>query len=126
MGTRVKLCMIALALVAYSCGTSKSATAAADPYAGDWNVVTSTPDGELESTMKITKNDDATYTGVVSSDQGMISMEELTIENSELTSSLTVQGMQFELKGNFTDESFKGEFAGMGTSFPVAGSKSTE
>lgn len=89
-----------------SCGTAKVVI---DPYIGAWSLTTTgTPQGDVKSTMTITKADDNTYAGSVVSDMGSFSLKNLSIVNGQLTSYFEMQDMKFDLTGTFTDNTFNG------------------
>ncbi len=120
------LIVLFIALISIGCSSTKSTSKKADvdPYLGHWNIViTETPQGTLENVLIIAKNDDKAYTGSIDADTGTINLTNLKIENNQLTSNFMFEGMEFELKGVFTDKLFQGEVIGMGSSFPTSGKK---
>lgn len=130
MKAKLNLFLVTLIFIAASCSGTKSTAEAkpkADPILGDWAIVIAdTPQGDMESTLTMTKNEDGTYKGVIASDMGSMDLADVKVVESALTSTFEVQGMEFEFKGNFSETEFKGETVGMGSSFPTTGTKKTE
>ncbi len=128
MKAKWNLVLITLIFIATSCGsTKKAAKVKVDPVLGDWVIVIAdTPQGDMESTLTMSKNTDGVYTGVIASDIGSMNLENVKVVASALTSTFEYQGMEFEFNGNFTENEFKGETVGMGSSFPTTGTKAAE
>ena len=118
---------VAILFLSMSCGSSKGITKKADPFIGNWEMqITNTPQGDINNTLLITRNEDGTYKGVIASEMGTMDLNDVKIIESKLTSSFVYEGMDFELNGTFDDVNFDGEVSGMGSSFPAKGTKILE
>lgn len=118
---------VAVLFLSISCGSSKGIAKKADPFIGNWEMqITNTPQGDINNTLLITKNEDGTYKGVMASEMGTMDLNDVKIIESKLTSSFVYEGMDFELNGTFDDKNFDGEVSGMGSSFPTKGTKILE
>lgn len=116
--------MVSLFLLA-SCGAGKMAKV--DTYLGTWSLlIEDTPQGDVNATMTILKNEAGAYTGTLSSDMGAFKLNDLSIEASKLLGVFVVQDMDFDLTGNFVETNFNGFVSGMGADFKTSGSKVIE
>ena len=113
--------VIALFLVT-SCGTSKAIKV--DPYIGTWSLlIENTPQGDVNSTLTILKNEEGDYSGTLSSDLGAFKLNNFSVVENKLSGTFVVQDMDFDLTGNFEDAIFKGFVSGMGADFKSDGKK---
>lgn len=127
MKTKLNLVLLVLTFIVASCSSTKKAAVKVDPILGDWAIVIAeTPQGDMESTLSMSKNTEGVYTGVIASDMGSMDLENVKVVASALTSTFEYEGMEFEFNGNFTETEFKGETVGMGSSFPTTGAKKVE
>ena len=99
------LLAIACSLLMLNCAGSK--TTKVDPYLGDWEYVAETPDGNLDVTMTISKIEEA-YSCTLSSDMGSVEVQDLKIEDGQLSGWFDMQGYQLAVKGTFEDTKFTG------------------
>ncbi|SDB30585.1 hypothetical protein SAMN03097699_0611 [Flavobacteriaceae bacterium MAR_2010_188] len=120
-----KILTIAPILVLFllsSCGTSRLVNI--DPYIGTWNLtVQNTEQGDIGAAMTIIKDENGSYTGNVISDLGNFMLNDLTIENTRLSSKFEVSGMAFDLTGNFNGEDFSGFVSSTNTEYKTVGKK---
>jgi hypothetical protein len=120
--THVLLCL-AVMFIASSCGSGKTA-AKADPFVGEWNLMVSdTPQGDMPITMMIGKDENGAYTGSFSSDAGNNTLNNLKIENNEMSATFVYGDMDFDVTGTFAENLFKGYTSGMGADFKTEGKK---
>lgn len=130
MNVKLSTLLIAIFILAASCGSSKSSaieTPKVDPVLGIWNMlITGTPNGDIESKVLIAKNAENAYSGEITSSLGQIYLANVNIVDTALTSTFVYEGMDFELKGNFTEKEFTGEVIGMGSTFSASGTKAVE
>ena len=96
---------IAYASLLYSCAGTKKAKV--DPYVGNWEYTAETPDGNLDVVMTIEKSEDG-YEGSLSSDMGSVDIQDLKIEDGQLTGWFDMQGYELSVKGTFEDTKFTG------------------
>ena len=99
------LIAIACSFLLLSCAGSKKTKV--DPYVGDWEYTAETPDRSLDVTMTIEKSEDS-YAGTLNSDMGSVEIQDLNIEDGQLTGWFDMQGYQLSVKGNFEDTKFTG------------------
>ena len=127
MKAKLSTILIAIVFIATSCSGSKTIAEKepkVDPVIGTWNlVVTNTPHGDIENAMTISKNEADAYVGEISSMGTSMNLDNVVIAESVLTSTFVYEGMDFELKGTFSNAIFTGEVVGMGSSFPTTGVK---
>ncbi len=129
MKAKLSTILIAVFFIATSCSGSKTVAEKpkVDPVIGTWNIViTNTPQGDIENAMIISKNAENVYAGEISTMGTSMNLDNVVIAESVLTSTFVYEGMDFELKGTFTDAVFNGEVVGMGSSFPATGVKAVE
>jgi len=130
MNNTLKLLFISLLFISFSCSSSKSVAKIepkVDPLIGNWTVlVTDTPQGTIENTLTIAKNGEGIYTAILASTAGSMDLNNLVIVDSKMTSTFVYDGMDFELKGDFTANEFVGEVVGMGYNFAAKGTKVVE
>ena len=96
---------ISCACLLYSCAGTKKAKV--DPYIGSWEYTAETPDGNLDVVMKIEKSEDG-YSGTLNSNMGSVDIQNLEIEDGQLTGWFDMQGYELSLKGTFEDTKFTG------------------
>ncbi len=126
MDNTLKLLFVSLLFISIGCSSSKK-VAKVDPYIGNWKVtVADTPMGTIENTLTIAKNGEGIYTGIMASEAGSMDLKNLAIIESKMTSTFDYDGMDFELKGNFTGNEFLGEVVGAGYNFVAKGTKVVE
>ena len=117
------LFVISSALIITNCGSSKTVENA-DPYAGNWSLlVKSTPQGNVNATMAITKTAEGMYSGKINSDLGAFELYDLKIIDHNLSAGFVIQDMEFDLMGSFEDQLFNGRVSSMGESYPTTGTK---
>jgi hypothetical protein len=105
-----------------NCGAGKMPKV--DPYLGTWSLlIEDTPQGDVNATMTILKNEAGAYTGTLSSDMGAFKLTNFNIEANKLSGVFVVQDMDFDLTGDFVETTFNGFVSGMGADFTTSGSK---
>jgi len=115
--------MTLILFIITGCGPGRIAVKL-DPYIGDWNMlIEDTPQGDVSSMLVILKSDDGYYTGSLNSDMGTFELNNLKIIDNKLSAIFYVQDMDFDLIGNFENNSFNGYVSGMGVDFKANGTK---
>jgi hypothetical protein len=120
---RLNILFILVALLFwYGCAATKTT---ASKYVGNWDfVVRNLPDGDVNGMMTISQEGDA-YTGNIKSDDGSISisMEDLKIEDDQLTSTFYFQGMKIDMAGEFDGGNLAGSISVDYNQFPMTAQK---
>ena len=118
-----------LVAIAYSClmfscaGTKKTKV---DPYIGEWEYTAETPDGDMDVVMTISKIETG-YSGFLSAEMGSVDMDNLIIEEGNLTATFDIQGNEIPMKGKFDGDTYTGSTTWDGTERPmIATKKKTE
>ncbi len=110
------LSIIAGSLIIISCAASKTSV---DPYSGEWHYTFPTMDGgEMDAIMTINKTETG-YSGYLSSEMGSVDLDDLVIEDGNLTANFDIQGYGFDMKGNFDGETFTGSTTIDGNVIPM-------
>ena len=99
------LIVIACSFLLLSCAGSKKSKV--DPYVGDWEYTSVTPERSIEVTMTIEKNEDS-YAGILNADIGSFEIQDLKIEDGHMTGWFTLEGYRLSVKGDFEDTKFTG------------------
>ena len=95
-----------IALFVFGCASSKKAV---DISIGTWDhVVKDTPYGDVKGYMVIAKEGD-NYTGSLNSDQGSISIENLTIQDGNLKGMFYMEGTEIQMSGTFEGTTYTGK-----------------
>lgn len=125
MKTRIPTYVVFCAVLFFFMGGCAASKMAKNNPEGTWNyTVKNTPDGNLTGTMSIQQNGEG-YTGNLSSDAGKVDLNNVTIEDNQLSSNFYIQGTYLELKGAFTGDTFTGSVDAGGQSFPVEAIRAT-
>jgi len=98
--------------------TSSMADDVVADYTGEWSYSVVTPDITYEGVM-ILSMEDGEYTGVIKSQGVNIPLEDVTIEDNELTFSMNVQGIPCEVEGTFTGNKLEGTVNAQGYELPL-------
>ena len=123
MKQKVTLLSLITLFILSSCGTAKMAV---DPYVGTWDVTTKgLPQGDITSTMTITKTDQNTYEGELASQMGTMTLNDLTIVNNTLTAKFNVQDMVIDYRGTFSGDTFTGTSSSEFGEFKLEGKRKT-
>ena len=96
---------IVLSGLLYNCAGTKKAKV--DPYIGSWEYTAQTDNGNLDVVMKIEKAEDG-YVGSLNSDMGSVDLQDLKIEDGQMTGWFEMQGYELSIKGTFEDTKFTG------------------
>lgn len=103
-------------MIIISCAASKTSV---DPYSGEWHYTFPTMDGgEMDAIMTINKTETG-YSGYLSSEMGSVDLDDLVIEDGNLTANFDIQGYGFDMKGNFDGETFTGSTTIDGNVIPM-------
>ncbi|MDF9800006.1 hypothetical protein OKW21_005269 [Catalinimonas alkaloidigena] len=110
------LLVFAIALVS-ACASSRQA---ANSPVGTWDyVVKNTPYGNVEGQMIIEQDGDG-YAGEIRSSQGNLTLNNVQINEGQLTSTFMMDGNSLSLEGAFEEDTFTGEVAaGSYDTFPM-------
>ncbi len=109
-------------IIGAGCATTKTTTS---KYVGNWNyIVKNLPEGDIRGTMVLSQ-DGENFSGNLMSDDGSISlkMEDLKIENDNLSSYFYFQGMKIYMDGVFNGDNFSGKVSVDYNKFPVTAQK---
>lgn len=122
----------------FACKTTEKATATATATAtetakpavyspaGTWKyTVTDTPMGDVSGTFTLTPSGSG-YAGTITSDEGTGELRNVSVQDSQLSCSMTAQGYDASLKGMFEGESFKGAISVEGYDFDVTAERMNE
>ena len=96
----------------------KSGKTTASKYVGEWHYTFEMEGTEYAAFMTINKVEDG-YTGSLTSDLGIVDLDDLVIEEDKLTATFDVQGYVMNLEGTFEGETFKGMTSIEGYEFPM-------
>ncbi len=120
IATYVAFCTALLFMA--SCATSKVAK---NSPAGAWDYsVKNTPNGDVSGVMNIQQNGEE-FSGNLATDAGTVDLNNVTIEDNQLSSNFYIQGTSLELKGTFSGDAFTGNVSAQGQSFPVEATRAT-
>lgn len=109
-----------VALVSYSCASTKKM---ADTSIGAWDyTITGTPEGDLNGTFVIAKDGDA-YTGVLKSTQGEIDLNNVVVEDGNLSCDFDYMGYTVNMSGLFEGSTFDGKVSVDYNDFPMTAEK---
>ncbi len=130
--SRVLLFLAAILLIGGSCNTSKKLASAhgghveqkmLDPYAGHWDYfITDTPMGDMNGVMTIEK-EKGTYLASMTGAAGRINLDNVQIEENQLTGTFIFQGYEVELAGAIESDNFTGELTVDYESFPITATR---
>ena len=113
--------IIALLIISSCSGNSD------ESYLGQWQyTVKSTPNGDVNGTMTISKSQEGEYSGELSSSQGTVQLTDVSLTNGELKAGFYVGEAYLSLTGNFEKTTFKGELKSETESFPFNANKIAE
>ena len=125
MKNRLKLSIlmaVAAGLFWWGCTATKTT---ASKYVGNWNyIVRNLPDGDIKGIMTISQDGDE-YRGNIRSADGSISItvEDLRIENNQLTGHIDYQGMKIDMAGTFDGGEYTGTVSADYNEFPMTAQK---
>jgi len=106
-------------------GCAGTKTSKVDPYAGDWEYVAETPQGNWDVIMTITKAESG-YTGMLSSDMGSVDLQDLEIEDGKLTAKFYLESYELFMNGTFAGNKFVGASTIDGMEMPIDATKKVE
>lgn len=107
--------VLAISALFTMCKTSKST---ASRYVGEWHYTFEMEGTEYAAYMTINSVEDG-YTGSLTSDMGSVDLDDLVIEDDNLTATFDIQGYVLDLKGTFDGEAFHGSTSIDGNEFPM-------
>jgi len=124
MKTKHIICILFLTTLLISCGSSKTTINPDDKLVGNWNIVAeNTPQGDVDITMTIHKNEEGEFEGSFKSVMGEYNMINLVLKNGVIACDFDVQGTLFGFKGVFTNDDFKGQTIGPGQVYVTNGKR---
>ena len=117
------LLLVANALLWSGCATSKVTSS---KYVGNWHYTFQTQDGgSMDAIMNIS-NDGNEFSGYLSSELGSVDLEGLKIENDKLTASFVIESYDFQIEGDFKDDTFIGVTTVEGYEIPMEAKKAKD
>ncbi|MEK6476466.1 hypothetical protein WJR50_02990 [Catalinimonas sp. 4WD22] len=122
---QMKQAVFLLLTLAFLSACASSRQAANSPV-GTWDyVVKNTPYGDVEGQMIIEQDGDG-YVGEIRSQQGNINLNNVQINEGQLTSTFMMDGNNLALEGAFEKDSFTGKVAaGSYDSYPITASRAS-
>ena len=119
-----KSTVIFLVIIAFitACKTSQST---ASKYVGEWHYTIDWEGTEYPIRMVINTSDDG-YTGMFSSEWGDLPLDDLVIEDDNLTATYDFQGNLVDFKGTFEGDTFKGMSSSGGYEIPMEAQRRQE
>ena len=116
--------VLLLVIVAFitACKTSQNT---ASKYVGDWHYTLDWEGTEYPIRMVINSSDDG-YTGMFSSEWGDLPLDDLVIEDDNLTATYDFQGNLVDFKGTFEGDTFKGMSSAGGYEIPMEAQRRQE
>lgn len=115
--------LVAIAMFLWTgCATTKKATSR---YTGSWDyVVKGLPQGDISGIMELSYEEEA-WKGDVKSDDGSVSIEieDLKIEEEQLSGFFYFQGMKIYMDGTFEDNQYIGKISVDYNEFPMTATK---
>jgi hypothetical protein len=103
-------------LLVIGCAASKTSV---DPYIGEWHYTFPSMDGgEMKATMTINAAEKG-HAGFLTSEMGSVDLQDLVIEDGNLTAKFDIQGMTINLKGKFEGDTYNGTTIVDGNEFPM-------
>jgi len=108
--------LLAVMIFATACKSSKTT---ASKYIGNWHYTFEMEGTEYAAYMTINAADNGGYTGSLTSDLGSVALDDLVIEDDNLTATFDIQGYILGLKGTFEGEAFHGATMIQGNEFPM-------
>jgi len=107
---------IIFTLILLSCASSKTKVS---PYVGDWHYTFPTMEGgEMSATMTINEIENG-YSGFLSSEMGTVDLQDLVIEDGNLSAKFDIQGYILTMKGTFEGDTYTGTTTFDGNEFPM-------
>jgi len=104
-GSLIKVFLVVVSVALLSgCGTTKMAI---KKYGGSWEYQLDTPEGSFKGVMVIS-HDGEKFIGRIDSDQGSMDLEDLKIEEGNLTTHFSVGSYLIEISGEFNEDEFTG------------------
>ena len=94
----------------------------ASEHLGKWRYEVLSPDYTYKGIMELSEVDGA-LGGTINSEGVTITLEDVELENNELSCKLTVQGFPCQVKGTFDGNSFKGNVLVEGMAMPMTASR---
>jgi hypothetical protein len=91
-------------------------------HIGEWEFSVVTPDYTYKGVMELSKEGDA-YSGLIISEGVETELKDVSIDGDELTFSMSAQGFECKIKGNFDADSFTGEVMVEGMALPMTAKK---
>lgn len=90
---------------------------------GNWDyTVSNTPNGDVTGTLVLSKTGN-TYKAVLQSPMGDVDLNNVKVEDNQLSGTFDMQGYELELKGSFEGENLQGTIGADGNTFPLKASR---
>lgn len=108
-------------IIIFGCAVSNNM--GTDEYVGEWEyIVSDLPDGDETGILVISKID-GVYKGLIQSSQGDIKINELKIENGNLSGSYNDMENDISISAKIEGDSLSGNLGAEGYEFPVKATK---
>ena len=91
-------------------------------HVGEWEYSVVTPDYTYKGIMTI-QEEDGVFSGLIVSEGTEIELNDVSIEEDQLTFTMNVQGFPCKVIGTFDGDSFTGEVAVEGMTLPMKATK---
>lgn len=98
----------------------------ADDFTGTWAYTVNSPDGQVIKANFEFSQEDGTYTGKITSDQGELPLKDLKIEGNNMSCHFDYTGYRVEVKGVFKDDILDCKGSVEGYEFPMLAKKLVE
>lgn len=107
--------LIVFSTFIFACKSSKTTES---KYVGEWHYTFEMEGTEYAAYMTINKVEDG-YSGSLTSDMGSVDLDDLVIEDDNLTATFDIQGYVLDMKGTFEGEAYHGSTSIDGNEFPM-------
>ena len=96
------------------------------PFIGEWEYTFPSMDGgTLNATMTINEIENG-YSGFLTSEMGSVDLQDLKIEEGNLTAHFDIQGYDISMKGKFEGDTYNGTTNFDGNEFPMNATRKQE
>ena len=111
------LSMVILSILFFGCASTKKV--AVSPYIGEWDYTFPTQEGGVMDVTMTINEAEGIYSGFLNSNIGSVNLDDLVIQDGNLSATFNVQGYVLSMKGNFNGDSFVGTTSIDGTDIPM-------
>ena len=119
---KITILLIICGLFIFACKSSKTT---ASKYVGEWHYTFDWEGTEYPIKMVINSSDDG-YSGMFSSEWGDLPLDDLVIEDGNLTATYDFQGNLVNFKGTFEGDTFIGMSSAGGYEIPMEAQRRNE